>query len=155
MSKKCNRSKQRRAERRNRSAAKRRAKRSRRTGVAETVHMIAKPTTISVETHIAYVEAHQLLPPDYPRDVADMQSELAMAMATLEEPRAGDAAILRAIMILAHTPDPRAREALQKYARLGTPYRDMAKLGADECATWLEDLVAPSPGPTFTVTALN
>ncbi len=154
MSKKCNKSHQRRAERRNRNAAKRRAKRRRRTDVSEPVHLITK-SSIPMETHIAYIEAHELIPPDYPRSPSDMQTELAMAMTALEDPHASDASILRAIMILAHTPDPRAREALQSYARLGTPYRDMARLGADECATWLEDVGPPLPAPSFAVTALN
>jgi len=145
---------QRRAERRNRNTAKRRAKRSRRTLVAEGVHVIGEPA-IPMETHIAYIEAHALIPPDYPRSPTDLWTQLTLALSTLEDPRATGEAVLRAIIILAHTPDPRALEALHHHARLGTVHRDMAQLGADECAAWLEDLGPPPPAPSFDATVLN
>lgn len=88
-----------------------------------------------MERALRYMAAHQLLAPEYP-DMCDQEEELAAGLRCLEDPTASGAERLAAIMLLAHTPDARALDALQRYARSGAVHADMAELGAEECAMW-------------------
>jgi hypothetical protein len=91
-----------------------------------------------VETCTAYMEAHRLLPPDYPSSDADMRAHMTMAIHTLEDPLSPSESVLRAILILGHTPDERALAALRNHASREGMHADMARIAVDECAWWIE-----------------
>lgn len=91
-----------------------------------------------VDAHLAYLEAHRLLPPGYPTSEAHLRTEMAMALFTLDDPDASPDSVLRAIVILAHTPDERALAALVRYASSGRVHADLAKPAATECDMWLQ-----------------
>lgn len=98
--------------------------------------------------HLTYMEAHQLLPPGYPTSEAEMRLQVALAVATLEDERASSEAVLRAIMILGHSPDALALASLRARASSGGEHADMADLAADECEHWIASASRmPRPAP--------
>lgn len=102
--------------------------------------------------HNAYVEAHQLLPPGYPSSDADIRAHLSQALGTLADPLSPSDAVLRAILILGHTPDERALTALRQHAADNGTHAAMAEIAADECAWWTESVPrAPVHAPRQSV----
>jgi len=140
-----------------RARSKRQVARSERRRVQRRRHTSRPPNRgldhASIDLHVAYLDAHRLLPPDYPADDENLLVEFVTALRTLENPPASEREILRAIMILAHTPDPRAETALLAYAEAGGVHADMAEIGVAECAMWLQEAEPPSRplqiGPTM------
>ena len=85
-----------------------------------------------------YIRAHDRLPSSYPFGPMEQQRQLSMALSTLGNPLATSDAVLRAIVILGHIPDPRALTALVAHADSRRAHADIAKHAADECAGWIE-----------------
>ncbi len=82
----------------------------------------------------AYVMAHELLPPLYPRSMDHVQELAPKAYRILSDPH-HEEGVLEAIMLLGHTPTRRALDTLRGYARSGRPHAVLAKIAALECET--------------------
>lgn len=141
------------AARRAKRAASRRAKRCHRDGARERragpkhyvttalwdgTAMIREVSRAELGLHSAYLEAHRLLPRGYPSNHADVRAHGTWALRTLEDPLSPNESVLRAILILGHTPDERALRALRRHASRNRVYAGMARLAADECVFWME-----------------
>jgi hypothetical protein len=94
--------------------------------------------------HLAYIDAHRLLPPGYPSSAADIRAHAPLAVWTLDDPLSPSESVLSAIMVLGHTPDEFALSALRRHASHNGTHADMASLAADECA-WLTETAEPPP----------
>jgi hypothetical protein len=91
-----------------------------------------------------YCQAHSLLPPDYHILGHTTVTQQREALAVMDRPAASSAELLRAIVILGHSPTADALEALERHGASSRTHARMARLAATECAHWLE-LTAPSP----------
>ncbi|MEZ4439286.1 MAG: hypothetical protein R3B72_09365 [Polyangiaceae bacterium] len=136
----------------------RRARPSRERGRFQSVTATARGIEVApiadLDTYHAYLDAHRLVP-THPMSEAEISAQRAMALFTLEQPPASSEALLRAVMILAHTPDPRALAALRRHAASGAMHADLAVLAADECAMWLEQGGVETPSEPRSSATLN
>jgi hypothetical protein len=86
-----------------------------------------------------YIDAHKLLPRTSEEAVRTQQPTIAEALAILEDEQAGAGAVLHAIVILGHTPEPLAHKALKHYAASNRVHAEVAWVAADECSSWMGD----------------
>ena len=82
----------------------------------------------------AYFAAHELLPTKFDAGSSSAEDEVGYAFATLDDPRAGAPALLRAIVLLGHVPTAGALHALQRHGASERAHAGVARVAAMECA---------------------
>lgn len=95
-----------------------------------------------------YLAAHVLVPEGHPSPSPASQAHVARALCTLDDPAAPTESVLWAIMVLGHTPEQSALEALERYAASDAEHAAVARHAIDECQQWLDgpqmvDFTAP------------
>lgn len=94
---------------------------------------------VSEQAVTTYIDAHKLLPGTSEEAIRTQQPTIAEALAILEDERADAGAVLHAIVILGHTPEPWAHKALKRYAASNRVHAEVAWVAADECSSWMGD----------------
>ncbi len=82
---------------------------------------------------IRYLNAHQLIPYDYHFDPIRDHSRVEVAATTLEKRDATEAEILRAIVLLGHSPCDTALETLYRWSNSDHLFASVARFALSEC----------------------
>jgi hypothetical protein len=91
-----------------------------------------------------YFFAHSLLPADFVCGEPAPPALVAAAIATLNQPETATSHdVLRALVLLGHSPSSAALEALSRAVAQGGPWAGVAELARAECADWGAALGAP------------
>jgi len=84
-----------------------------------------------------YLEAHALLPYDFEGDRPEAHDAIQDAFTVVADTAASAGALLRAVVVLGHTPTVAALEVLQHHAASDRPHATVARFAADECRDWI------------------
>jgi hypothetical protein len=84
-----------------------------------------------------YAAAHSILPPEFYRNANPPDSYINEALRALNDEGANAHALLRAIVVLGHTPNVTALEALRCYGQSDRPHAAIARMATDECSDWI------------------
>lgn len=87
-----------------------------------------------------YLAAHSLLPPGFDCQNEKSAAVIDEALEVIADPNATASAILRAIVVLGHTPSAMALTALQQHAATDKIHAPVARLAADECVGWISHM---------------